>query len=35
VASLKKYNLEGSEVGEIDFDDQFLDLTANPQMIKE
>lgn len=35
MASLKKYNLQGSEVGEIDFDDQFLDLTANPQMIKE
>lgn len=35
MASLKKYNLEGKQTGELDFDDQFLEVSANSQMIKE
>jgi large subunit ribosomal protein L4 len=35
VASLKKYNLDGVVVGEVSVDDQFLDVQANHQMIKD
>lgn len=35
MATLKKYNLKGEEVGEVTVDDQFLDFDANRQMIKD
>lgn len=35
MATLKKYNLNGEEVGEVTIDDQFLDVDANRQMIKD
>lgn len=35
MVSLKKYNLEGAEVGEVNVDPEFLDFEANGQMIKD
>jgi large subunit ribosomal protein L4 len=35
VATLKKYNLSGKEVGSVQIDDAFLDIDANSQMIKD
>lgn len=35
MATLKKYNLNGAEVGEIAVDEAFLDAKANPQMVKD
>jgi large subunit ribosomal protein L4 len=35
MATLKKYNLKGEAVGEIAFDDGFLDVEAHGQMIKD
>jgi large subunit ribosomal protein L4 len=35
VAALKKYNLAGQEVGQIDIDDEMLKSNANSQMIKD
>ncbi|MEM7175795.1 MAG: 50S ribosomal protein L4 [Chlamydiota bacterium] len=35
MAKLKKYDLEGNEVGEIDFDDQLLKAEVKPQLIKD
>lgn len=35
MATLKKYNLNGDEVGEVSIDDQFLEVDANRQMIKD
>ncbi len=35
MAVLKKYNLAGSEVGEISIEDHLLDSSANSQMIKD
>ncbi len=35
MAVLKKYNLSGSELGQIEVDDRFLEVSANSQMIKD
>jgi large subunit ribosomal protein L4 len=35
VAILKKYNLRGEEVGQVNIDDSLLQASANPQMIKD
>lgn len=35
MVSLKKYNLKGEEVGEVDCGDEFFDVEANQQMIKD
>jgi large subunit ribosomal protein L4 len=35
VATLKKFNLSGKEIGEVIIDDAFLDAEANGQMIKD
>lgn len=35
MATLKKYNLTGKEVGKIDIADAFLDVEANGQMVKD
>jgi large subunit ribosomal protein L4 len=35
VAALKKYNLAGQEIGQIDIDDEMLKSSANSQMIKD
>lgn len=35
MATLKKFNLEGREVGEVDVDDGFVQAEANGQMIKD
>lgn len=35
MAKLKKYNLAGQEVGQIDVDDQWIKAEANGQMIKD
>jgi large subunit ribosomal protein L4 len=35
VATLKKFNLEGREIGEVDIDDGFAQAEANGQMIKD
>lgn len=32
---LKKYDMKGKEVGEVDIDDKLLDISANSQMIKD
>ncbi len=35
MAILKKYNLSGAEIGQVDVDDRLLEAKANPQMIKD
>jgi len=35
VAVLKKYNLNGAEIGEIQLEDHFLDSSVNSQLIKD
>lgn len=35
MVSLKKYNLDGSEFGEFEIDDEFVEVDANHQMIKD
>lgn len=35
MATLKKYNLSGKEIGSVQIDDAFLDVQANSQMIKD
>lgn len=35
MATLKKFNLKGDAVGEVTVEDTFLDVEANPQMIKD
>lgn len=35
VAQLKKYNLEGQEIGHVEVDDAFVNAEANGQMIKD
>ena len=35
MAVVKKYNLSGNELGQIEIDDRLLQVSANPQMIKD
>ncbi len=35
MSTLKKFNLSGSEVGSVQVDDAFFNVTAHPQMIKD
>jgi large subunit ribosomal protein L4 len=35
VATLKKYNLKGKEIGKVELDDEFIAIEANGQMIKD
>jgi large subunit ribosomal protein L4 len=35
VATLKKYNLSGNEIGEVSINDDFLDITVSGQMVKD
>ncbi len=35
MAVVKKYNLSGNELGQIELDDSLLQVNANPQMIKD
>ena len=35
MATLKKYNLNGEEVGEVEFDDALLDRSVNKQLVKD
>ena len=35
MATLKKYNLAGKEIGQVAIDDRLIDVEANSQMIKD
>lgn len=35
MVALKKYNLSGEDVGEVDLEDAFVEVEANPQLVKD